>query len=57
MGRITPPREPDQLAEAIIDVISNRPSYVRPRDEIAATFQIDATIDAYERVYRGEPVA
>ena len=38
-------------------MISNRDSYVRPREEIASTFRIDATIDAYERVYRGEPVA
>jgi glycosyltransferase involved in cell wall biosynthesis len=57
MGRITPPRDPDKLAETIVDVINHRDSYVRPRDEVAATFRIDATIDAYERVYRGEPVA
>jgi glycosyltransferase involved in cell wall biosynthesis len=56
MGRIAPPRKPECLADAIIDVISNRSRYVRPRDEIAARFRIDATVDAYERVYRGEAV-
>ena len=55
MGRITPPREPDQLAESIIDVIRNRDCFVRPRKEIAARFEITATVDAYERVYRGDP--
>ena len=56
MGRIAPPRKPECLTDAIIDVISNRSRYVRPRDEIAARFRIDATVDAYERVYRGEAV-
>jgi glycosyltransferase involved in cell wall biosynthesis len=56
MGLITPPRQPDQLAEAIITVIRNRESYVRPRQQIAAQFKIEATVDAYERVYRGESV-
>ena len=56
MGRITPPRQSDQLAQTIIDVIRNRKSFIRPRHEIADKFQIDATVDAYERVYRGDPI-
>jgi glycosyltransferase involved in cell wall biosynthesis len=56
MGRITPPRQPEHLADAIINVIRNRESYVKPREQIAARFKIEATIDAYERVYRGDPV-
>jgi glycosyltransferase involved in cell wall biosynthesis len=56
MGRISPPRNPEALAETIIDVIRNRACYVRPREEIAEKFRIDATVDAYERVYRGQPV-
>ena len=56
MGRIAPPRQPDLLAESIVEVIRNRACYVRPREEIADRFRIGATIDAYERVYRGEPV-
>jgi hypothetical protein len=42
------------LAEAILEVVGNRDKYVRPREEITRLFSIDATVDAYERLYRGE---
>ncbi|MCC6793408.1 MAG: glycosyltransferase family 4 protein [Thermomicrobiales bacterium] len=54
MGRTAPPRDVPALAEALIDVVKNHDSYVRPREEIAARFSMDATVDAYERIFRGE---
>lgn len=53
MGRTSPPRDPAALADAILDVLANRERYIRPRSEIAARFSIDATVDAYERLYAG----
>lgn len=54
MGRITPPRNVPALAEAILEVVGNRDKYVRPREEITRLFSIDATVDAYERLYQGD---
>jgi glycosyltransferase involved in cell wall biosynthesis len=50
MGRIVPPCEPDALADALIDVIRNRPSYVRPRADIAAQFDLEESLRQYERI-------
>ncbi|MBA2277237.1 MAG: glycosyltransferase family 4 protein [Chloroflexia bacterium] len=57
MGRITPPRDVPALAAAIIEVVRNRATYTRPRDEIEHRFSMDTTVDAYERLYRGDPIA
>ncbi len=57
MGRTTPPRDVSALAAAIIDVVRNRTAYTRPRDEIERRFNMDTTVDAYERLYRGDPIA
>lgn len=54
MGRTAPPRDEPALAEALIDVLKNRAQYVQPREVISALFSIEATVDAYERVYRGD---
>ncbi|MEA2524008.1 MAG: hypothetical protein QOF73_1235 [Thermomicrobiales bacterium] len=54
MGTTVPPRDEPALARALIDVIANRERYVRPREEIAARFSVEATVDAYEQIYRGE---
>jgi glycosyltransferase involved in cell wall biosynthesis len=54
MGTTIPPRDEPALARALIDVIANRERYVRPREEIAARFSVEATVDAYEQIYRGE---
>jgi glycosyltransferase involved in cell wall biosynthesis len=54
MGLTVPPRDEPALARALIEVIANRERYVRPREEIAARFSVEATVDAYEQIYRGE---
>lgn len=50
MGRLVPPRQPEALATALIDVIRDRASYVRPRAEIAAQFDLEESLRQYERV-------
>ncbi|MGC4189966.1 MAG: glycosyltransferase family 4 protein [Thermomicrobiales bacterium] len=54
MGRIAAVGDANSLAEAVIEVARNRDAYVKPFQAIASQFSLDATIDAYERVYRGE---
>jgi glycosyltransferase involved in cell wall biosynthesis len=51
MGRLVPPRQPEALADALIDVIRNRPSYVRPREEVAAQFDVEESLRQYERIF------
>ena len=47
MGAIAPPADASALALAIADVVANRASYVRPRSEVEAIFDISTTVDAY----------
>jgi glycosyltransferase involved in cell wall biosynthesis len=54
MGMTVTPRDEPGLAKALIEVISNREKYVRPREEIAARFSVEATVDAYEQIYAGK---
>jgi len=57
MGRTARIGDADDLAAALIEVASHRDRYVQPPATIEALFSLDATISAYERVYRGEPDA
>ncbi len=52
MGRTAPPRDPAALAEAILDVLDNRASYLRPREPIAETFAPATTAARYEAIFR-----
>jgi glycosyltransferase involved in cell wall biosynthesis len=54
MGRTVEPRKPVELAQAILEVIENRENYMRPPELIRSIFSIEATVSAYETVYRGE---
>jgi glycosyltransferase involved in cell wall biosynthesis len=51
MGRIVPPRDPDALAGALAEVIRNRSAYVRPRPAIAAAFDLERALGAYEALF------
>jgi glycosyltransferase involved in cell wall biosynthesis len=51
MGRLVPPRRPEALADALIDVIGNRPTYSRPRAEIAAQFDLENSLQLYEKIF------
>ncbi len=51
MGEVVPIKDARALADAIVRVLQNREKYIRPRQEIAAMFAIDKTVDAYERLF------
>ena len=50
MGRIVPPRDAEALAAAVVDVIRNRQSYIKPRTEIENHFPFERSVDEYERL-------
>jgi glycosyltransferase involved in cell wall biosynthesis len=51
MGKVVPVGDPDALAEAVIEVLGNRPAYVRPRHEICTHFSTARTADGYEGLF------
>lgn len=51
MGEIAPIGDPAGLAEAVLNVLRARERYVRPRDEIAALFDLEQTVKAYEKLF------
>ncbi len=52
MGRVAPIGDAQGLAEAIIEVLGNRETYIRPRQEIAARFSTARTADGYEALFK-----
>jgi glycosyltransferase involved in cell wall biosynthesis len=52
MGKVVPIGDAEGLAEAIIEVLRERPSYVRPRQEIATRFSTARTADGYEALFK-----
>ncbi len=52
MGEVAPVADPVGLAAAIIRVLKERERYLRPRAEIAARFDLQATAAFYERLYQ-----
>lgn len=57
MGRIVPAGDVATLAAAILDVVAGRERYVKPAHEVRRLYSLDATVDAYEALYRGDVVA
>lgn len=51
MGEIVPIKDARALADAIINILQNREKYIRPRAEIAATFSLESTVAAYEKLF------
>jgi glycosyltransferase involved in cell wall biosynthesis len=51
MGKVVPIGDSEALAEAVIDVVSNRDDYVRPADEIAARWSTERTAEGYEALF------
>ena len=51
MGKVVPIGDADGLAEAIIEVLRDRPSYVRSHKEIAERFSTGRTADGYEELF------
>lgn len=52
MGEIAPIGDAEGLAAAILKVLDQREHYVRPREEIAARFSLERTLDDYEALFR-----
>jgi glycosyltransferase involved in cell wall biosynthesis len=52
MGEIAPIGDAQGLAEAILRVLRARETYIRPRSEIAAQFDLQATLTGYEQVFQ-----
>jgi len=58
MGRLVRPQDERALAEGLVEVLTNRERYVKSREEIRAIFDLEKTVDVYERlfeslIYRG----
>jgi glycosyltransferase involved in cell wall biosynthesis len=51
MGKVVPIGDAGALAEAIIEVLGDRPTYVRPRQEIAERFSTARTVDGYTTLF------
>lgn len=51
MGLRVPPGDARALAEGIVQVLQQRERYCRPREEIAAIFDPEETVCAYERLF------
>jgi glycosyltransferase involved in cell wall biosynthesis len=57
MGEIAPLRDEVALADRILRVLDHPDHYDRPRDEIAAIFNLDRTISAYEKLFAAQVAA
>jgi glycosyltransferase involved in cell wall biosynthesis len=51
MGKVVPPRDPQKLAESVLEILADRPGYVKPSQSIAAMFSPDATAQRYEELF------
>jgi len=51
MGEIVPTHDPDALAQALVRVMQQRPEYVRPREAIIEAFDVERSIERYERLF------
>ncbi len=51
MGEIVRPGDSEALAAALVKVMKERPAYVRPRQEIAETFDMARSVAQYEALF------
>lgn len=52
MGRLIPPRDPQALADALIEVVTNRQNYIKPPAEIENHFSFRRMVDDYEEFFQ-----
>ena len=50
MGKIVPIKEPQKIAEAIVEILENKKSFVKPRKKIKEIFSLQKTIESYEKI-------
>jgi len=48
MGQLVKPRDELALAKGLLDTLQHRDQYVKSREEIAAVFDLEKTLDTYE---------
>jgi len=53
MGRVVAIGDSNALAEGLLEVLDNRATYLRPRDQIAAQFSPDVVAEKYEVLFEG----
>ena len=51
MGLIVPPRDPDRLAAALIEVLRDPARFVRPRPAVVAAFDLEHSLRQYEELF------
>ncbi len=51
MGKVVPPRDPARLAQAVLEILADRPRFVQPAAKIAGMFSPDATAARYEALF------
>ncbi len=51
MGQLFPRGDVPALAAALIEVVQNRTRYVKPPEQIAATFDLERTVDGYLELF------
>jgi glycosyltransferase involved in cell wall biosynthesis len=51
MGKLVAPRDPQALAEGLIEVLNHRAAYQKTRAQIRQVFNTERTLDAYERLF------
>lgn len=52
MGKIVPRGDWRAIGEAVIDVLAHREQYVKPREVIDRTFNLEETVNRYEKQFR-----
>ena len=57
MGEVIPIGDSARVAEAVTRILSDKPSYQKPREGIAALFGMEQTIDSYERLFEAQLAA
>jgi glycosyltransferase involved in cell wall biosynthesis len=51
MGKVVPPRDPVRLADAVLEVLADRPRFVQPAGKIIEMFSPDSTAARYEALF------
>jgi hypothetical protein len=51
MGEVVPIRQPEQLAEAIVNILDDKKRYLKDRQEIRSRFSSDEAAKNYEGLF------
>lgn len=51
MGKLVTPRDPQALAEGLVEVLNHRAAYTKTRAQIREIFNTEKTLDEYEKLF------